>query len=481
MKCRRAAALLLAGAVLLAPPLDAQDGARAFFPLIADPKPPHFFATWLWITSPIVTGQVASVGLGADIVLAPAHAHKWETSVAAGVFSQFNMQTRSNDLINTDFVIGFPFAYRTGPLSVRARIYHQSSHLGDEFILNTNPTRVNLSFEAAELLVARDFGGLRLYGGGEYILRHEPSDLRPGLLHGGIEYRHARRVVHLGGLGGPARYFCECAMEADVLEALALARSRGLEVQIIGGGSNVVFADAGFRGLVVRVTIGGVSFHETSGGVELTAGAGVEWDALVRRTVEGGWAGVECLSGIPGTVGATPIQNVGAYGQEIADTLVSVTCLERQRMTPVTFTRDQCEFGYRQSRFKARDRDRYVVLGVTLRLRRELPRLRYAELEQAVRGSVDLKTLDLGDAVRVVRDTVLELRRRKSMVLDPTDPNRRSVGSFFVNPVLSTEAFEDLASRWRASGMPDSIPTFPARCRNCGREHPCLTLQRRGA
>ena len=139
-----------------------------------------------------------------------------------------------------------------------------------------------------------------------------------------------------------------------------------------------------------------------------------------------------------------------------------MTCLERQRMTPVTFTRDQCEFGYRQSRFKARDRDRYVVLGVTLRLRRELPRLRYAELEQAVRGSVDLKTLDLGDAVRVVRDTVLELRRRKSMVLDPTDPNRRSVGSFFVNPVLSTEAFEDLASRWRASGMQDSIPTFPA-------------------
>jgi len=201
MKCRRAAALLLAGAVLLAPPLDAQDGARAFSPLIADPKQPHFFATWLWITSPIVTGQVASVGLGEDIVLARGHAHKWETSVAAGVFSQFNMQTRSNDLINTDFVIGFPFAYRTGPLSVRARIYHQSSHLGDEFILNTNPTRVNLSFEAAELLVARDLGGLRLYGGGEYILRHEPSDLRPGLLHGGFEYRHARRVVHLGGLG----------------------------------------------------------------------------------------------------------------------------------------------------------------------------------------------------------------------------------------------------------------------------------------
>src|SRR6058998_1789370 len=264
------------------------------------------------------------------------------------------------------------------------------------------------------------------------------------------------------GLGGPARYFHACATAAELREALTLAGQRRLRVQIIGGGSNLVVADAGFPGAVLKVAIGGVALRDTAQGVEVTAAAGVEWDALVRQAVEQGWTGIECLSGIPGTVGATPIQNVGAYGQEIADTLVSVTCLERQRMTPVTFTRDQCAFGYRQSRFKARDRDRYVVLGVTLRLRRELPRLRYAELEHAVRGSVDLKTLDVGDAVRVVRDTVLQLRRRKSMVLDPADPNRRSVGSFFVNPVLSTEAFEDLASRWRALGMPDSIPTFSA-------------------
>jgi opacity protein-like surface antigen len=200
MMGRCASALLLAGAVL-APSLAAQNGARPFAPLVADPKQPHFFATWLWITSPIVTGQVASVGLGEEIALARGHAHKWEVSVAAGVFSQFNMETRSNDLINTDFIIGFPFAYRTGLVSIRARIYHQSSHLGDEFILNTNPTRVNLSFEAAELLVARDVAGLRVYGGGEYIVRHEPSDLRPGLVHAGLEYRHGRRVVHLGGLG----------------------------------------------------------------------------------------------------------------------------------------------------------------------------------------------------------------------------------------------------------------------------------------
>src|SRR5438034_10884911 len=265
------------------------------------------------------------------------------------------------------------------------------------------------------------------------------------------------------GLGGPARYFCECVREADVLEALALARSRGLEVQIIGGGSNVVIADAGFRGLVVRVTIGGVSFHETSGGVELTAGAGVEWDALVRRTVEGGWAGVECLSGIPGTVGATPIQNVGAYGQEIADTLVSLTCLERAGLTEVVFPRDQCEFAYRSSRFKSRDHDHYIVLDITLRLYRDrLPQLRYAELAQAVRHHGELERLAPADAVSVVRNTVLELRRRKSMVLDPTDPNGRSVGSFFMNPVLSADAFDRLVHRWGAAGEGDGIPTFPA-------------------
>src|SRR5438046_10762085 len=121
--------------------------------------------------------------------------------VAAVQFAHSDMQTHANVHIHTDFVVYYPYASTAGLLSVRARIYHQSSHLVYEFILNTNPTRVNLSFEAAELLVARDLGGLRLYGGGEYILRHEPSDLRPGLLHGGIEYRHARRVVHLGGLG----------------------------------------------------------------------------------------------------------------------------------------------------------------------------------------------------------------------------------------------------------------------------------------
>ena len=199
----RGAALLLGLVGLIASPVRAQDGARIFGTLVADPKQPHFFAAWLWLTSRMVTGQVSSVGLGEDIVVIRGPRRRWEVSVAAGVFSQFNMETRSNDLINTDFVIGFPLTHRLGAVSTRARIYHQSSHLGDEFILNQNPTRVNLSFEAAELLVARDLGNFRAYGGGEYVLRHEPADLKPGLLHAGLEYRHAGRrgVVRLGGLG----------------------------------------------------------------------------------------------------------------------------------------------------------------------------------------------------------------------------------------------------------------------------------------
>jgi UDP-N-acetylmuramate dehydrogenase len=265
------------------------------------------------------------------------------------------------------------------------------------------------------------------------------------------------------GLGGPARYFCECASEAALREALTVARERALRVQILGGGSNVVFADAGFPGLVVKVAIGGVAFRETVDAVEVRAGAGVEWDVLVRETVERGCTGIECLSGIPGTVGATPIQNVGAYGQEVSDTLVSITCLERERLTRVVFTRDECELGYRDSRFKRRDRDRYVVLDVTLRVRRgAAPEIRYTELAEAVRQGAALEALPPPAAIRVVRQTVMALRRRKSMVIDPADPNARSVGSFFVNPVLSPGAFVELARRWRASGGADPTPSFPA-------------------
>ena len=258
------------------------------------------------------------------------------------------------------------------------------------------------------------------------------------------------------GLGGQARYLIECGTEEQVRAALAYAADRRLPVYILGGGSNVVFLDSGFPGLVLRITIGGIDMLD--GPVpEVRAGAGVDWDTLVQSVVERGWTGVECLSGIPGTVGGTPIQNVGAYGQEIAGTLVSVGCVDRTTLERRTFTAQECAFGYRDSRFKRWDRGRYVVLDVTLRLARDQrPRIRYPELQRAVASLGGLETVASGDAVRLVREAVLALRRSKSMVLDPADPNTRSVGSFFTNPVLSAAVFADLQKRW------EGIPSFPA-------------------
>jgi UDP-N-acetylmuramate dehydrogenase len=264
------------------------------------------------------------------------------------------------------------------------------------------------------------------------------------------------------GLGGRARYFVECATEAEIRSALEHAAERRLPVYVLGGGSNVVFRDSGFPGLVLRVTIGGIGFRDASA-PEVTAGAGADWDAMVRGAVERGWTGIECLSGIPGTVGGTPIQNVGAYGQEIAETLTSVTCLDRVTLERRTFRAAECGFGYRDSRFKGRDRGRYVVLEVVLGLRRDAPpAIRYPELQAAVAQAASLGALAPPAAVRVVRDTVLQLRRAKSMLLDPADPNARSAGSFFMNPLLSAAAFATLEGRWRSGGETAPIPTYPA-------------------
>lgn len=266
------------------------------------------------------------------------------------------------------------------------------------------------------------------------------------------------------GLGGAARYFVECESEAQVRAALAYGSDRQLPVYILGGGSNVVFSDGGYAGVVLRVTIGGIEYRDNAI-PEVTAGAGVDWDALVSGAVDRGWTGIECLSGIPGTVGGTPIQNVGAYGQEVAETLVSVTCLDRTTLERKTFTAKDCAFGYRDSRFKRGDRGGYVVLDVTFRLARDRhPRIRYAELNNAVARVQALEAVAPVDAVRLVRETVLALRRGKSMVLDPNDPNTRSAGSFFTNPVLPAAAFAQLEARWRTTQgeQASPIPTFPA-------------------
>ena len=252
------------------------------------------------------------------------------------------------------------------------------------------------------------------------------------------------------GLGGPAQYLAECRTTEQIIEALRWAAAHRLAVTILGGGSNVVLPDEGLRGLVLRVMTNGLEFRGSSGEVE--ADAGVSWDVLVQEAVARSWAGVECLSGIPGTVGGTPIQNVGAYGQEIASTLRSVTCLDRTTLSLQTFVQEECEFGYRTSRFKARDRGRYVVLAVSYRLTPAgAPLVTYADVVKAVRPSATL---------REVRDAVLAIRRSKGMLIESADAHR-SAGSFFTNPVIDQAAFEALETRCREAGLPP-MPHYPA-------------------
>ncbi len=252
------------------------------------------------------------------------------------------------------------------------------------------------------------------------------------------------------GLGGPAQYLAECRTSDEIVEALRWAAAHRLGVTILGGGSNVVLPDEGLRGLVLRVATNGLEFRESNGEVE--AEAGVSWDSLVQGAVARNWAGVECLSGIPGTVGGTPIQNVGAYGQEIASTLRSVTCLDRTTFAVHTFGPGECEFGYRTSRFKERDRSRYVVLAVSYRLTPDgAPQIAYADLAKAVRPSATLHE---------VRDAVLAIRRSKGMLIESA-ASHRSAGSFFTNPVIDAVAFATLETRCRESGLPP-MPRYPA-------------------
>jgi UDP-N-acetylmuramate dehydrogenase len=224
-------------------------------------------------------------------------------------------------------------------------------------------------------------------------------------------------------LGGPAASFVEARDEAELIEA-----SRGAAL-IIAGGSNVVVADDGVPGPVVRIATRGVERD----GARLTVAAGEDWDALVARCVAAGLQGFECLSGIPGSVGATPIQNVGAYGQDVAETVAGVRVFDRQTGAVETMSPAECGFGYRTSVFKYHDRR--VVLAVTFALREatESGPLRYAELARALDIPVG-GTAPLAD----VREAVLTLRRGKGMVIDPADPDSVSAGSFFTNPLLET-------------------------------------------
>jgi UDP-N-acetylmuramate dehydrogenase len=235
-------------------------------------------------------------------------------------------------------------------------------------------------------------------------------------------------------LGGPARAFVEATTDEDVIAAV---RAAGDDLLILGGGSNLVVGDAGFDGTVVKIATRGIARD----GVTLHVAAGERWDDVVAHAVQQGLAGLECLSGIPGSAGATPIQNVGAYGQEVSDTIISVRAYDRRAGRVVDLAPEQCGFAYRDSRFK-RAPGGFVVLGVSFALRATggaaLP-IRYSELARAVPDDPSLQQ---------VRDAVLALRRGKGMVLDAADHDTWSAGSFFTNPIVASSAVPEAAPRF---------------------------------
>ena len=261
------------------------------------------------------------------------------------------------------------------------------------------------------------------------------------------------------GIGGPARWFVRATTVDEIRDAVRWSRDHEVPLFVLAGGSNLLISDDGFDGLVLQIDLRGVTVESEESHAMVKAAAGEPWDAFVARTVANGWAGVECLSGIPGSVGATPIQNVGAYGQEVAETIVRVEALDRTTDRVVGFTNEECRFAYRSSLFKNHERERYIVLNVTFRLRvGGEATVRYPEL----RKKLDEQGIAMGDLAHV-REAVIAIRKRKGMVLDPADPDTRSDGSFFMNPIIPAAHLDPFLTKARTL-LGDGIepPHFPA-------------------
>jgi UDP-N-acetylmuramate dehydrogenase len=263
------------------------------------------------------------------------------------------------------------------------------------------------------------------------------------------------------GIGGPARWFARADTTADVQTIHTWCAEHDLPLFVLGGGSNLVISDAGFSGVVMHMAVAGITMSDEHGETLVKAGAGESWDRLVESVVARDLSGVECLSGIPGTVGGTPIQNVGAYGQEVASVIDRVVAFDRSESSLIELTSADCGFSYRMSRFKAEDAGRFIVCAVSLRLTRSTSALTYPELRTEVerRGHVSPRPSE-------IRDAVLTIRRRKGMVIDASDPDTRSVGSFFMNPVVSLGDRERIAALAGEGvpgfAMPESRVKIPA-------------------
>lgn len=256
-------------------------------------------------------------------------------------------------------------------------------------------------------------------------------------------------------IGGPARYFCEVRSEDELVAAVRFAREKSLKIFVLGGGSNLLVADEGFDGLVIHMAIDEPVVSVREGRfVSETATAGSDWDGFVLGRCEQGISGVECLAGIPGSVGGTPVQNVGAYGQEVASTIVAVRAFDVEAGEFVTLVREQCGFAYRHSIFNTTQRGRYIVTAVTYRFDAEArPNLSYADLQRHFAGWDTPTPLDVYHAVRAIR-------HGKGMLLVEGEADCRSAGSFFKNPVVGVEVLERVAA---ALGVAvDDVPRWPA-------------------
>jgi UDP-N-acetylmuramate dehydrogenase len=252
-------------------------------------------------------------------------------------------------------------------------------------------------------------------------------------------------------VGGPARYFVEVSSENDALSALHFARERGLTLLVLGGGSNVLVSDEGFSGLVIMNRIKGLSVEEQVGSVLVTVGGGEDWQDFVDLCVARDWQGVECLAGIPGTVGASPIQNVGAYGQEVSQVIARVRCLENATGKVVTFENEQCAFRYRESIFNTTEAGNYLVLSVTFTLMPGgAPLITYRELTERL-SAVASPTL------AEVRNTVIAIRASKGVLIRTGYESFKSAGSFFTNPIVTGDQFQVIEALVAGEG---SAPTW---------------------
>lgn len=255
-------------------------------------------------------------------------------------------------------------------------------------------------------------------------------------------------------IGGPARYFAEIRSEDDLLQAVAFARAHMLPIFVLGGGSNLLVSDSGFDGLVLHIALDSpFAVSRQQDFVEYTVPAGADWNAFVLAVCEQGISGIECLAGIPGTVGGTPVQNVGAYGQEVAETIAQVRVLDLESTSFVTLDNAECGFAYRRSIFNTTHPGRYIVTGVTFRFdRARKPRLTYADLTRHF-AQAQPSPIEVYHAVRAIRHA-------KGMLIVEGEPDSRSAGSFFKNPVVAPEILAHVASILNLA--PDKIPHWPA-------------------